>query len=615
MIEFKMIIKKRLFFLSFFYLLIVTFSFVHAAQNEANQWVGSKNTRSNGYERFENKKESKDNVRQAPLSLDGYYIFSNPSNDRPLAEGNNQSSSSNLHEQWKQRAEDNQETSQKSNSREADYRGDRSVSKREEAAVEGSRAYSQKENNRRSNRREADYRGDRSVSKREEVAVEDSQGMMQKKYNRSLAEKNNQSASLDLHEQWKQREEAEAEAEVAIEDSQGMIQEEYSKSLAEKNNQSASLDLHEQWKQREEGITGNQELADAESYYINAQGSAVYDYSSNEYSVNTFEREEAQNALIQESLEYEEDDSYQTTEDLGVYKIKIGDRFYISIYGEENTGRSILVDATGSISYLLVGRIFVLGKTIDEVKKIISEKMKKYYNYTVITMTPLEFGGEYYTILGEIKSPGRKPIRGKITLLMALAQSKGFTEGTFRTQTIEIADLSHAFLARDGDFIEVDFNKLVQEGDTSQDVVLRHGDYIYIPNSLYQEIYIFGEVNAPTTIGYLNTITLAEAITQARGVTNDASSRIIVIRGSLANPTRFDIDLKRILLGEVPDFLLQPGDLVYAPEYRFKDLKDIVKLGIKTFVSSFMGIGGGKFFQDVHPHADGTDVTPALVVP
>lgn len=303
------------------------------------------------------------------------------------------------------------------------------------------------------------------------------------------------------------------------------------------------------------------------------------------------------------------DDEYESTHNgaepvwlkNGRYRLKIGDRLLISIYGAGGTTQEVVIDFTGCFSYLLIGEVFALGKTVDEIRDELNVKVSDIFRFAFISVTPISFEGHYFTILGEVNAPGKKTLRARTTLLGAICQAGGFKSGSYRTQTIDIANLKHAFLARNGEYIPVDFEALVIEGDVSEDVVLQSQDYIYIPSSLHREISILGEVSFPTTIGFLNEVTLAEAISQARGVTPDASSRVVVIRGALSNPETYLIDFNRIVKGYEKDFRLAPGDIVYVPSFKLKNFRDIIRLGIRSFISSFSGAGGADLFEAMVP--------------
>lgn len=282
----------------------------------------------------------------------------------------------------------------------------------------------------------------------------------------------------------------------------------------------------------------------------------------------------------------------------GPYRLNIGDRMLISIYGEDNTQREVVVDSAGEIVYPIVGTLFAMGKTIDEVREEMNKKIGTFFRHTFINITPIEFGGQTYTILGQVLQPGSKVIYGKETVLSAIARAGGFVVGFQRANTVDLVDLDRAFLMRRGQYVPVDFARLVYEGDLSQNVELQGGDYIFIPNILHKQIFVLGEVLGPSTFNYLQRVTLVEAITQAGGLGPNASSRVWVIRGSLCEPYSFNIDITRILRGCAPDFCLQPGDIVYVPPQRFAYLKQIAQFAVQIFVSNFFSQAGIFAFEE-----------------
>ncbi len=295
------------------------------------------------------------------------------------------------------------------------------------------------------------------------------------------------------------------------------------------------------------------------------------------------------------------------------YQLHIGDRLLVSIYGEPNTEREVTVDSYGNISYPIVGTINVVGKNIDQARKDMDDRIKKVYRFTFMNITPIEFAGQSYTILGEVNVPGKKTLLGKETVLSALCRAGGFPSGNYRTQSMELADLDHAFLTRNGEYMPVNFRSLVEDGDIAQDVQLQGGDYIFIPSSYDKNIYVMGEVFAPSTLAYVNKITLAEAVIMAGGPTLQASSRAVVVRGSLCEPYTFYIDLNRILKGCCADFALIPGDIVYLPPRKFDYVREIAKFAVRTFVGSAFSIFGQRAFESItgsSPQIQNVNVIP-----
>ena len=108
----------------------------------------------------------------------------------------------------------------------------------------------------------------------------------------------------------------------------------------------------------------------------------------------------------------------------------------------------------------------------------------------------------------------------------------------FERNAVELADLSHSFIVRDGKFrLPLDFEKLFQRGDLTQNIAIEPNDYIFFASSSANEVYVLGEVNNPGFMPYLPSASVLTAITARGGFTLKAfRGRVLVVRGSLKKP-------------------------------------------------------------------------------
>jgi polysaccharide export outer membrane protein len=296
------------------------------------------------------------------------------------------------------------------------------------------------------------------------------------------------------------------------------------------------------------------------------------------------------------------------------YRLKIGDILLLGVYDEPHTIREVTVGPTGSINFLMARSVPAEGRTIAELRKDLMERLKTYYKEPILTITGTNFIGDHFYISGEVNNPGKKPILGEVSLLKALSLAGGFTNRLYRNQTIDVVDFNHSFLSRNGKYVPVDFERLIRYGDLSQNVNVRSGDYIFMATYVMPKVYILGEVNRPTTIAYLDTISLAEALAEAGGLALRASSRAYVIRGSLSCPVTYCIDVNRMLKAYACNFWLEPGDIVYVPSMKFAHLKEILQGGVSSFISLLATIAGTNVFLEITPKAKVTGVTSPVPV-
>ena len=134
---------------------------------------------------------------------------------------------------------------------------------------------------------------------------------------------------------------------------------------------------------------------------------------------------------------------------------------------------------------------------MPELATEITRRLSRYVLEPKVNVRVDELLSASYTVYGEVVTPGTFPLTSRTTISAAVAKSGGLKQGNYRASTIEIADLRHAFVARDGHVLPVDFVRLLREGDLRYDIELRPGDHIHIPSGLSQEVYVLGEVQEP----------------------------------------------------------------------------------------------------------------------
>ena len=132
-------------------------------------------------------------------------------------------------------------------------------------------------------------------------------------------------------------------------------------------------------------------------------------------------------------------------------------------------------------------------------------------------------------------------------------------------------------MTRDGRTYSINLLRLYEGGDISQNVLLKHGDVLNVPDSMLNKVFVLGETNhfvAGGAIGRSRSLvmnkarmTVAEALSEAGGFDQETSdpARIFVFRGGLGKSEIFHLDAKSpdaLLLAD--RFPLQPRDVIYV---------------------------------------------------
>jgi polysaccharide biosynthesis/export protein VpsN len=121
------------------------------------------------------------------------------------------------------------------------------------------------------------------------------------------------------------------------------------------------------------------------------------------------------------------------------YRLGVGDKVKIQVYGEEDlTIETTLTDA-GTITYPILGELMASGMTIGELNSEIVNGLKgRYLVEPKVTIYITEYRDFY--INGEVEKPGAYPYEPGLTVNKAVSIAGGFTQRASRTSITIVSD-------------------------------------------------------------------------------------------------------------------------------------------------------------------------------
>lgn len=290
------------------------------------------------------------------------------------------------------------------------------------------------------------------------------------------------------------------------------------------------------------------------------------------------------------------------------YRVGPGDQLEIQIVGDEDTRTLSTVGPDGKVYFYILPGIDVWGLTLPQIRQKIEDGLHQFVRDPQPVAVTLRIAqSDQVWVLGRLNKPGLYPIAGPTTLLEAIAEAGGLSPRTVTsslagpTVTLagqngasdEAADLDRAFLIRNGKRLNVDFTRLLRDGDMAQNVYLQPGDFVYLPGSDAATVQVLGAVLQPQAIQTSSPLTLAGAVSSAGGTIRSAYlSHVAIVRGSLSRPQVAIVDLDAIQHGQAPDIALQPEDIVYVPFTPYHVLTRYVDRILDTFART-VGVNEG----------------------
>lgn len=158
------------------------------------------------------------------------------------------------------------------------------------------------------------------------------------------------------------------------------------------------------------------------------------------------------------------------------YLIAPADVIEISIWGEKDLIRQIVVRPDGKISFPLIGDLVVAGKTTTQVKKEVETKIHEYIPDAIASVIVVQLGSLQYYVVGKVNKPGVFNVSKPITVLQALALAGGLT--TF-------ADEKHIFIIRyygeKTQKFSFNYKEIKKGKNLKQNILLKRGDVVLVP--------------------------------------------------------------------------------------------------------------------------------------
>ena len=233
----------------------------------------------------------------------------------------------------------------------------------------------------------------------------------------------------------------------------------------------------------------------------------------------------------------------------------------VQVWDNKDLNQVVFVRPDGKTSLPLAGEIQAAGKTVQELQDYLSAVYSKTVKGAAVTVIIREIRSRPIYFVGGFGKPGAMQLTRDLNLLQAVALVGGVAQG---------ADAEKGFVLRKDKQIPIDFTKLTQKGDLTQNIKLEPGDSIVVP--VADIVYVQGEVRAPGGVKYTQDLTLVRAITQAGGLTQMAAGgRVDILRGKGEKKERIRVDVDKMMrAGDGShDVLMKPDDIILVPQRLF----------------------------------------------
>ena len=169
------------------------------------------------------------------------------------------------------------------------------------------------------------------------------------------------------------------------------------------------------------------------------------------------------------------------------YQLHRGDSVDVEMAFSPEFNQTLEVQPDGYLTLKGVGSVFVEGQTIPELAETLTVAYSKILHDPVITIGLKDFEKPYFIASGQVSKPGKYDLRSDLTVAEAVAIAGGFNDHAKASQVV-------LFRPAPGGVFEakiLDVKRLLASHNLSEDIYLKPGDMLYVPESTISKLRRF----------------------------------------------------------------------------------------------------------------------------
>jgi len=158
------------------------------------------------------------------------------------------------------------------------------------------------------------------------------------------------------------------------------------------------------------------------------------------------------------------------------YHLQPGDVIDVSVWKETDLQHEILIRPDGGFTFPLAGEIDTTGKTVEDVRLTLVERLKRYVPTPVVTVAVKSIGGNRIYVLGKVNRAGEFPFSSALDVMQAISLAGGTTSFAALNDIVILRRQNGQQQA-----FHFHYSDVARGRDLSQNIQLQSGDTVVVP--------------------------------------------------------------------------------------------------------------------------------------
>src|SRR5579864_6478055 len=158
------------------------------------------------------------------------------------------------------------------------------------------------------------------------------------------------------------------------------------------------------------------------------------------------------------------------------YRLQPGDIIEVSVWKEPDLQKEVLLRPDGGFTFPLAGEVDARGKSIEDVRVILAERLKRYVPTPVVTVAVKQIGGNRIYVLGKVNHAGEFPFSNALDVMQAISLAGGATPYAALNDIVILRRQNGRQQAFSFHYLDV-----ARGRELAQNIELQSGDTVVVP--------------------------------------------------------------------------------------------------------------------------------------
>ena len=158
------------------------------------------------------------------------------------------------------------------------------------------------------------------------------------------------------------------------------------------------------------------------------------------------------------------------------YTLQPGDEIEVSVYGEMELQRKMLIRPDGKFSFPLAGEVAAMNRSVADVQMELTSKIRPLIPEAVVTVSVTGLDGNRAYVIGQVTKAGAIPLNPRINVLQALSLAGGTTAFAALNDIIILRGSG-----REQKAFRFAYDEIKKGRNLEQNIQLENGDVVLVP--------------------------------------------------------------------------------------------------------------------------------------